>query len=465
MKKSNFIIKLTGQPVYIVIASGILFSFVSALLLMSSVITDKPPFKDGYRNFLMAYNYSRYGVITFEDIDTTGKKIKQITREPLYPVLVGLWMNMTVPGDLTINGIKNSSTHMRNIKYCNVFLFILLLWSTGITSWILFRKWGYAVVSMAMISFHPILLEKANRFYTEIPGALLLLLSSLCMYTAWRKKNIGWSAAAGVLVALLAYVKAVFFYFILLFAVTGILYRIAVQFCKQWKICDPETARKILVAAFISFFLVLPWVVRNYSVDSSRIQFATRGSRILAIRAEFDSLSFQEQSASFIAYTRFLTPDMKKKILGEDVYSLFDRDDPDSVYKRFEAEGKGTYYAFKTDNSLSDTRAALLLIGKNFFGHLYMTLAFIHRSIYMHDALKAVPVLSLYGTIMAFLLVPVFIFTLIRTVIRLDTDLGPFLFLPAFWWAFHAFFTHFYAVIRSRCYRSWSLYLFILPVK
>jgi hypothetical protein len=276
---------LRNRWLALAIASIVLVTF------WASGITAAAVEKDASETLRMAINLQHHGVAS---MDEQAPFRPAMTREPV-PVavnaaLIGIADAIAGPADPQA---YFSGERARLLKLQNVFWLGLL--SAVVFGSVFFFTGSPTAASIGMLLVNLPLFDETNAryladsLYTEAPAAALLALGSILLAAGVARNNWKYIAGAGLALALLALVKAVFLYVSI-----GVLLVLVLARLIAWRrgAAAPRSTHLIVFAAFFAV-LVLPWMYRNYAA-LGQFEISARGGEVLYHRAVEDRLTAEE---------------------------------------------------------------------------------------------------------------------------------------------------------------------------
>lgn len=370
-----------------------------ALLLAIAVVINAvdeiqpaPVEADARQHLTMAYNIFQYGVISDVTTDQPGIP-PTYRREPLYPiVLAGVLKIIADPETLRLNCLLDAEPDCQSVQAklqgFNLGLLLALVFATFLAARIVMGGAIAPWLAALLVGVSPALVDAVHSFYTEIPAALALLIGSTSLYlTASKSRWLGAAIAAGVAFGALMLIKAVFFYF-------GVILALGIFVLVKWQRVR-HLLRAGLVTLLVAYAIAGIWMTRNF-VQFGTAAIAGRSGEILAIRAEFSTMTWREYGASFLAYTPNYGEPLLQQFFQPQDYERFDRENPNGFYRR----AKDRYAAMSQSPTIYSTVDAQLetdsisLIRQNWLKHLALTATFAYRGAF----LKLVPENSLVPT-------------------------------------------------------------------
>jgi hypothetical protein len=267
----------------------IIYLFLSVLILvnMNSLITQYPIRSDADQNLQMSYNLYKHGVISLGN--TAAKDASELSptnyREPV-PIIINALFMFLHP---EINREEDSYESFQNgentklIKQVNLFWIFLLLIGSGCVSYLLTKSSWVPFFVLCLIYMY--FIRFGNHFdilYTELHGATLITLASLFLMIVVKKKTIIWYVSTGIVLGLLVLTKAAFFYLSIL----------AVLFLYYFGNGN-KSVLKIGSSIVGVLLVILPWMIRNYTVYES-FEVSQRAGAVLHLRATHNQMYDEE---------------------------------------------------------------------------------------------------------------------------------------------------------------------------
>jgi hypothetical protein len=257
--------------------------------------------RDAGQVFTYAYNLSHHGVFTLDRSDGP-ELIPDAMRGPAYPSLVALSMLASQEArsaDLAcfLDAEGRCAAAQIAAKRINLLILALLVATTFLVTcdvcgsvaagWIV----GGAVLLVARLS--------AGGFSPDPLAALALLVHAWCLYRlASGSEGAGRLAVAGgVAIGVLCLTRSMFFYWLVLLT-------LALPFVAAWPVLRAHLPRLRVVAALLGcgWVLVGGWVLRN-AAQTGAWSISGRGGSVLAVRAEYSSMSGREYWAGYLLWT------------------------------------------------------------------------------------------------------------------------------------------------------------------
>jgi hypothetical protein len=293
--------------------------------------TDRFRSRGDAEHVVMAWNLWQHGVVSRLPAKD-GAPRPTWRREPLYPALLAAVLALRGdPSQQDVACVQAADPRclplLRDLKKVNV----LLLMALAIASW-----WATHEVlgggPLAWLAFGLVVLNGAfwgllDDFRTELAAALALLVASVCLHRiALGSRRAADVVGAGLAFGSLMLVKAVFFY------VGAPVFALAV-----WLGLRPERRRaalRLAVALALAYAVAGVWMARNaWHGGGFRI---AEDRAVLAIRAEYDTMSWREWGAAWFYYSRGFPPSqwiLERGFAPGDWQRLV-RENPDGFYRR-----------------------------------------------------------------------------------------------------------------------------------
>jgi hypothetical protein len=260
-------------------------------------INERPVTKDASQNLRMAVNLAHHGVIS---LDPTPPFRPSMYREPL-PIWVTAAAVRTLdavssPADLPE---YDTAPRIGELKFLNL-IWVELLFAALCAALYGFTASIPLTLIAAFVAIGPFLsasaIDGVNDFYTELPAAALLALSSALLALAVRRPNRPLCLAVGAGFALLTLTKAAFLYVsaLVMIAVLIAAFKARVPL-RTWASAGLGVAMFTLVTG--------AWMIRN-GMEFDRWQISERGGLAVYNRALLTEMSFDEYRGSFYAWAR-----------------------------------------------------------------------------------------------------------------------------------------------------------------
>lgn len=249
---------------------------------------------DGLQNYQGAYNLATTGVLSFTQ---KGAGNPSMSREPLPPAILSLWLRVVFPQIETANpAVANGTPDVMWVKGFNVLIVTLIVIAVFVAAKLISGNYAVALLSSLMSSFSVIYWSFGlNSMYTEPVASLFILISMISAFYLIAKRDFIWAGLFGFSFGFLALAKAVGFSIF----VPSLILILLLSFLKE------KNFKKTLAFAVIStscfIFVVGPWLLRNnYYFDDPSI--AMRGGRVLYYRMLINEMPEETYRASFYAW-------------------------------------------------------------------------------------------------------------------------------------------------------------------
>ncbi|HJX41809.1 MAG TPA: hypothetical protein VJ345_10120 [Anaerolineales bacterium] len=399
---------------------------------------------DTRENLMIALNLLRYRVYSTQEAKGGILPSPTTKREPLYPTLLAFWMaalrdENSFADPPALDSLDPGFAY--RLKSLNVILHLgLVLASWWAARCFFARPWPALAVAVLM-AFNSSMLSTIDVFLTEIPAALLLATSGTLIWLTYTRKSAGYAILGGLSLGALALTRAVFFYFLILAAVGAAVWLAAVELRRNRR-QRSATARWVAMA-LVALAVYSPWFVRNQRLGET-LQVDARAEDVLAIRAEYSTMSWRQYAASFFFFTPAVGPRLTAAVFGEQTARSFDRSMPESFFQKA-LSGTGEVQRTATARSLSTRQAAMRVMVEHLPMMSLLTLPFAYRGAFVQVGfnVRRVPAALLYFSLVCSVF---FVPALIALTIRLARKRDPrWLFLvPALYsYAFHSLITHY----------------------
>jgi 4-amino-4-deoxy-L-arabinose transferase-like glycosyltransferase len=428
------------------ILEGLLLLCLLAVVFPLAMATRTGQFRepDTRENLQIALNLLRYKVYSVLEAGNGIPPKPTTKREPLYPILLSLWMaalrdENSFADPPTLDSLDPGFAY--RLKSLNVILHLGLVLASWWAARSFFGRPWPALAVAVLVAFNSSMLSTIDVFLTEIPAALLLASSSALIWLTYSRKSVGYAILGGLSLGALALTRAVFFYFVVL-AVAGAAVWLAAAQIRQDRQQRPAAARWGLMA-LVALAVYSPWFVRNQRLGET-LQVDERGEDVLAIRAEYSTMNWRQYAASFFYFTPSIGPRLTASIFGEDTARGFDRSRPESFFQRA-LSGAGEVQRTATASGLGTRQAAVRVMAEHLPMMALLSLPFAYRGAFVQVGfnVKRVPAALLYFTLLySAFFVPALVVLILRLVRQRDPR---WLFLvPALYsYAFHSLITHY----------------------
>lgn len=244
------------------------------------------PASDQRQNLAYAYNTLKYGIYSDKSNDEPRPNYR---REPLYPLLLMTGMVVHPAVDLSTDDAKcmtlGKGKCIEKITYLKIINIIFLISCAILSGFITYKFTGSLVLSILcflLISLSGSHSRYVSRFFSEIPSAFFLVLSSYLLTklisTRYESKN---AIMFGISIGLLTLIKPIFYYFILL--CLGLLF---IWWIKEGSNIK-ESFKKSILILISAYIIIGPWQLRNFLVFDT-IAIAGRSDLVLSTRANIN---------------------------------------------------------------------------------------------------------------------------------------------------------------------------------
>jgi hypothetical protein len=286
-----------------------------------------------------AYNLFQYGVFSSSGADTKEKAITNYYDNPVVPVyfavVLKLFFDPAIVSQacLEATGDNPCPEALLAMKSAN----ILWIWALSLLAFFILKdikpNWvcaRYAVFTL--LAFNVSFLTHVDTFLTEGLSALFLLGFSFSLYKFSQiqklsiQQTILYSVLGSVSYVLLVMLKAIYFYLIPLLI---LLAAIIAWTHKTWR--KPIL---ILLIVLCGYSGASAWEAHNQKIHGQKIMSLT-GLHVLAVRAEYSTMTWQEYKAAYFAFLPDLGPLQLKKRLLEYFFNYED-------YRRFRGMDENT---------------------------------------------------------------------------------------------------------------------------
>jgi hypothetical protein len=282
-------------------------------------------------HLVMAWNLAHHGVVS--RVDGRGAAPRPTwRREPLYPALLAPYLAArTDPAVQDLGCLARGDAAcrpvLRTLKRVNLGLLLAVALASFWAARELLGPGLLAWAAFALVATNGVFWSLLNDLRTESAAALALVVASTFLHRialgSRRRSDV---AGAGAAFGLLILVKAVF-----------LLVVPAVLALAGWLALRPAqrgAAARLAAAMLVAFAVAGVWMTRN-ALHGGGFRVA-EDRAVLAIRAEYDTMSWREWRASWLYFARDLPP--AKRALDAwfepaDWQRLV-RENPDGFYRR-----------------------------------------------------------------------------------------------------------------------------------
>jgi 4-amino-4-deoxy-L-arabinose transferase-like glycosyltransferase len=365
-------------------------------------------------------------------------------REPLYPTLLALWKAVqrdqnSFADPPTLRSLDPGFA--RRLKSLNVILHLgLVLASWWMARTFFGRPWPALAVAV-LAAFNSSMLSTIDVFLTEIPAALFLATSGALVYLTHARKSIAYPILGGLSLGGLALTRTVFFYFNILLAAAAAIWLLIETIRKNPQL--RQVAAKGVILALVALAVYSPWFVRNQRLGEA-MQVDARGEDVLAIRAEYSTMSWRQYAASFLYFTPYIGPRFAAAVFGEQTVRSLDRSKPESFFQKA-LSGTGEVGQTAKAGNLSRRNAAIRVMAEHLPMMGLLTLPFAYSGAFVQVGfnVRRVPIPLLYFTLVySAFFVPALIVLLVR--LFRNRDSRWLLLVPALYsYLFYSLVTHY----------------------
>ncbi len=431
-------------PARLVEALLLLCLLAAVFPLAMSLRTEQFREPDTRENLLIALNLLRFGVYSVQEAEDKSPPLPTTKREPLYPTLLAAWMAAFRDGRSFGEPPTLASLDpgfVRRLKSLNVLLHLGLVLASWWSARTFFGRSWPALAAAGLVAFNSSMLSTIDVFLTEIPGALLLACSSALIYLSYARKKLLYPILGGLSLGALALTKAVYFYFVILLLVAAAIW-LGISAIRNSGRMKPSAARWA-VLALAALAVYCPWFVRNQRLGEA-LQVDKRGEDVLAIRAEYSTMSWKQYAASFFYFTPAVGPRLATALFGGETVRSFNRDDPESFFRKA-IEGTGKVQQVAAARHLSPRQASIRIMAEHLPVMALLTLPFAYQGAFVQVGynVRRVPAVLLYLTLLySIFFVPALVVLTVRLLRRKDPR-WPFLVPALYTYAFYSLITHF----------------------
>lgn len=405
---------------------------------------------DATENRRAAYHLAKHNVFSFDQDDTPLVE-PSILREPAYPFYLATVLHFYSDLEsLTLKCLEKGDTCEPTrllLNLANIPLYIGLIWIFTAASYLIIRNWWVVIALNAILISVDVLFYRVNL--TELPAALFLLVHAFFLYKILlehesKHQAYLYAIVSGIGLGLLVLTKAVFLYWVI---VLGVILTIAYLFKRS----DTITLYRAYVVLFIFVALVtVPWVVRNYN-KTGELKIAGRGSTVLAVRAEYSFLTWNEYIASFVVFSpSFVSENILPSFDEEDYYRL-QRDRSSVIEETYWYiggfnQGRVAERAQEQFGEISDDTigsAAFSIIRENWIQHLALTVSLGWRGSFYEIRNIVFPFYDVLQVFLMFVSMPSLFISAIYSIKKRRWGLLLFLMPALFSFGIHAATTHY----------------------
>lgn len=286
-----------------------LFLVISGLFFWNTLPQVKQhPIKGGDQGqwVTMAFNLSESGVFSNDKAGKPKPPTPTAYREPLYPAFLAaqILLNPNLRNLSIDEGIgKGNIGHpgLVALQYGQVVVLYICAILTGLLGFMLTKRWSVFFLSFYLVGTSSIMHREMLLYRNETFTALLIVISAISLFALAQRKTKMLYAFAGLTTALLTLNKGIYQYYWLVLA-AGLLFLAFTKFGERRDWNRKQTLQGVFIFAIAYYALVGPWLLRNkYHFD--RFYLTARGGVVLALRAHYDSMSWEEYKASFLYWT------------------------------------------------------------------------------------------------------------------------------------------------------------------
>lgn len=312
-------------------AAPLLAALAFAAVASRHVASDRFRSRADGEHLVMAWNLWRHGVISRQR-HAEGEPKPSWRREPLYPALLaGV---LALRGDPERHGVAclvgaeaPCRPLLRELKALNVALLLALVAAAWWAAREVLGQGPLAWLAFALVATNGVFWGLLDDFRTELAAALALLLASVSFHRIARgSRRAADVAGAGAAFGALMLVKAIFFY------VAPAL--LAVALWLALRPAERGAARRLAAALAVAYALAGAWMTRN-ALHGGGFRIA-EDRAVLAIRAEYDTMTWREWRAAWLYYSRALPPSrwLLERSFAPGDWARLVRENPDGFYRR-----------------------------------------------------------------------------------------------------------------------------------
>jgi hypothetical protein len=314
----------------LLLAASLLFIVVES----HGTIGDRFRYRGDAEHLRMAWNLWHFGVMSSRH-GRDGPPPPNWRREPLYPALLAGVLALRadpVRHDFDCLAKREEACRpvLRALKGLNVAVLLALSVAAAWSARVLLGAGPAAWLAWLLVVANGAFWSMLDELRTETAAALALLGSSTCLYRiALGSRRARDVAGAGLGFGALVLLKAIFFYVVPALFVLPL-----------WLALRPAgrpAARRLAAALALACAVAGAWVARNaYHGAGLRIG---EDRAVLAIRAEYDTMSWAEWRAAWLYYARDarLARRALERWFEPADYARLRRENPDGFYRRAKA--------------------------------------------------------------------------------------------------------------------------------
>lgn len=300
-----------------------LLPMLFGIFLASFYMSPTRPVYDGAQYFAMAYNMAKYNVSSVSTADTPTVKPDDL-REPVTSFLISLGMRAFI--DLNRHRLScflspsmPCASLVNDLTYLNVVLFSAIVLMTYVAAFTITGSTLAALLASFVMASNTVLPSYMRVFTSEMPAALFVLIHAWFLFLAFKRRPRPlYALGAGIALGVLILTKAVFFYWLLL--LVGIL-PVAILVCRR------DLRKQVLVTGLVALApacaMAGTWIARNY-IDFGEAVVAQRGPIVLALRAEYTTISWRQYLGGYLFFTPYVGPELADSVFGSSVRKVFD---------------------------------------------------------------------------------------------------------------------------------------------
>jgi 4-amino-4-deoxy-L-arabinose transferase-like glycosyltransferase len=330
---------------------------------------------------------------------------------------------------------------VRRLKSLNVLLHLGLVLASWWAARTFFARPWPALVVAVLIAFNSSMLSTIDVFLTEIPAALFLATSSTLLSLTYARRKAVYPILGGLSLAALALTKTVFFYFLLLLLLAAMIWLVITWMQKNRR--NIPIAARWAILALIALAAYSPWFLRNQRLGEA-LQVDERGEAVLAVRAEYSTMSWRHYVASFFYFTPAIGPRLTTALFGQEIAWDFDRDNPAGFYRRG-MTGTGVVQRTAAAKHINMRQAAVRVMAEHLPMMGLLTLPFAYQGAFVQvgfNVRRVSPALVYFTAAYSLFFVPALLALTIRLGRRRDSR-WLFLIPALFSYLFYSLLTHY----------------------
>lgn len=295
---------------------------------------ENPYYADATQYINGFYNLYHYG--TFSQDVTTNPPVPSIGREPGFAIALMLFANIdpqlaALPGDCLVTASCPAGT-AAGIQWLNRFFFAFAGISLFVAGYLVTGRisGGTLAGGAIWLNMH---MQRNMEYVVSDPLALFLvsgLALAFCISIMTRRRYI-W-LICGILLMMLSFTKAIFFYFAILMGIVGLVMACIGFF--QGRRWQQFVAFGLLICASLTILPNLAWMARNETVSGYFQLTDSRGGIAMNTRIVLNDMTPAQYFTSFLYWTPGIGDHLAQDFLPKEIWDEFQPDNPDGFYLR-----------------------------------------------------------------------------------------------------------------------------------